>query len=35
MAGFASLIIQAALIQGGIGTILNDAYNGARLNFWK
>ncbi|XP_004269526.1 sodium-coupled monocarboxylate transporter 1 isoform X1 [Orcinus orca] len=35
VAGFASLIIQAALIQGGIGTILNDAYNGARLNFWN
>ncbi|KAB1270394.1 Sodium-coupled monocarboxylate transporter 1, partial [Camelus dromedarius] len=35
VAGFASVIIQAALIQGGISTILNDAYNGGRLNFWK
>ncbi|XP_032349435.1 sodium-coupled monocarboxylate transporter 1 isoform X2 [Camelus ferus] len=35
VAGFASVIIQAALIQGGISTILNDAYNGGRLNFWN
>lgn len=35
VAGFASVIIQAVVIQGGISTILNDAYNGGRLNFWK
>uniref|UniRef100_A0A4X1SX77 Sodium-coupled monocarboxylate transporter 1 n=2 Tax=Sus scrofa TaxID=9823 RepID=A0A4X1SX77_PIG len=35
VAGFASVIIQASLIQGGINTILNDAYNGGRLNFWN
>nr|XP_058937939.1 sodium-coupled monocarboxylate transporter 1 isoform X2 [Kogia breviceps] len=35
VAGFASVIIQAVLIQGGISTILNDAYNGGRLNFWN
>ncbi|EHH66626.1 sodium-coupled monocarboxylate transporter 1 isoform X1 [Macaca nemestrina] len=35
VAGFASVIIQAAVIQGGISTILNDAYNGGRLNFWN
>ncbi|KFO30300.1 Sodium-coupled monocarboxylate transporter 1 [Fukomys damarensis] len=35
VAGFASVIIQAALIQGGIGRILNDAYSGGRLNFWN
>ncbi|KAM6153309.1 sodium-coupled monocarboxylate transporter 1 [Erethizon dorsatum] len=35
LAGFASVIIQAVVIQGGIETILNDAYNGGRLNFWN
>ncbi|XP_032154926.1 sodium-coupled monocarboxylate transporter 1 [Sapajus apella] len=35
VAGFASVIIRAAVIQGGISTILNDAYNGGRLNFWN
>uniref|UniRef100_A0A8C3YNN6 Sodium-coupled monocarboxylate transporter 1 n=1 Tax=Catagonus wagneri TaxID=51154 RepID=A0A8C3YNN6_9CETA len=35
VAGFASVIIQASLIQGGISTMLNDAYNGGRLNFWN
>ncbi|XP_040347033.1 sodium-coupled monocarboxylate transporter 1 [Herpailurus yagouaroundi] len=35
VAGFASVIIQAVVIQGGISTILNDAYNGGRLNFWN
>ncbi|XP_033076801.1 sodium-coupled monocarboxylate transporter 1 isoform X2 [Trachypithecus francoisi] len=35
VAGFASVIIQATVIQGGISTILNDAYNGGRLNFWN
>lgn len=35
VAGFASVIIQATVIQGGISTILNDSYNGGRLNFWN
>ncbi|XP_004676541.1 PREDICTED: sodium-coupled monocarboxylate transporter 1 [Condylura cristata] len=35
VAGFASVIIQAVVVQGGIGNILNDAYNGGRLNFWN
>ncbi|MBZ3886209.1 Sodium-coupled monocarboxylate transporter 1 [Sciurus carolinensis] len=35
VAGFASVIIQSAIIQGGINVILNDAYNGGRLNPWK
>ncbi|XP_057172136.1 sodium-coupled monocarboxylate transporter 1 isoform X3 [Ursus arctos] len=35
VAGFASVIIQATVIQGGISTIVNDCYNGGRLNFWK
>ncbi|XP_008062888.1 sodium-coupled monocarboxylate transporter 1 [Carlito syrichta] len=35
VAGFASVIIQASVIQGGFSTILNDAYNGGRLNFWN
>uniref|UniRef100_A0A8C2N6T7 Solute carrier family 5 member 8 n=1 Tax=Capra hircus TaxID=9925 RepID=A0A8C2N6T7_CAPHI len=35
VAGFTSVIIKAALIQGGISTIINDASNGGRLNFWK
>ncbi|XP_004623897.1 sodium-coupled monocarboxylate transporter 1 [Octodon degus] len=35
VAGFASVIIQAVVVQGGIETILNDAYEGGRLNFWN
>ncbi|XP_007538143.1 sodium-coupled monocarboxylate transporter 1 [Erinaceus europaeus] len=35
VAGFASVIIQATLVQGGINTIINDAYKGGRLNFWN
>ncbi|KAL2775797.1 sodium-coupled monocarboxylate transporter 1 [Daubentonia madagascariensis] len=35
VAGFATVIIRAAVIQGGINTILSDAYNGGRLNFWN
>ncbi|EHB06648.1 Sodium-coupled monocarboxylate transporter 1 [Heterocephalus glaber] len=35
VAGFASVIIQASVVQGGIDTILSDAYNGGRLNFWN
>ncbi|XP_024112799.2 sodium-coupled monocarboxylate transporter 1 [Pongo pygmaeus] len=35
VAGFASVIIQAVVMQGGISTILNDAYDGGRLNFWN
>jgi sodium-coupled monocarboxylate transporter 8/12 len=35
VAGFASVIIQASVTQGGINAILSDAYNGGRLNFWK
>lgn len=35
VAGFASVIIQAAVIQGGFSTILKDAYDGRRLNFWN
>ncbi|XP_062057980.1 sodium-coupled monocarboxylate transporter 1 [Lepus europaeus] len=35
VAGFASVIIQAAVIQGGFTTILKDAYDGRRLNFWN
>ncbi|MXQ81239.1 hypothetical protein E5288_WYG005844 [Bos mutus] len=35
VAGFTSVIIKAALIQGGISTIINDASNGGRLNFWN
>ncbi|KAF4022576.1 hypothetical protein G4228_014449 [Cervus hanglu yarkandensis] len=35
VAGFTSVIIKAALVQGGISTIINDAANGGRLNFWK
>lgn len=35
VAGFASVIIRAVVIQGGISNILNDCYNGGRLNFWK
>lgn len=35
VAGFASVIIRAVVIQGGISNILNDCYNGGRLNFWN
>ncbi|GAB1295478.1 Sodium-coupled monocarboxylate transporter 1 [Apodemus speciosus] len=35
VAGFASVIIQASITQGGIDTILRDASNGGRLNFWN
>ncbi|XP_071075132.1 sodium-coupled monocarboxylate transporter 1 isoform X2 [Dasypus novemcinctus] len=35
VAGFASVIIQSSVIQGGFNTILNDAYEGKRLNFWN
>ncbi|XP_040846847.1 sodium-coupled monocarboxylate transporter 1 [Ochotona curzoniae] len=35
VAGFASVIIQASVTQGGINTILKDAYDGRRLNFWN
>nr|XP_033806558.1 sodium-coupled monocarboxylate transporter 1-like [Geotrypetes seraphini] len=34
VAGFTSVIIRAVVVQGGIGTVLNDAYYGGRLNFW-
>ncbi|KAM9230654.1 sodium-coupled monocarboxylate transporter 1 [Dugong dugon] len=35
VAGFASVLIRASVVQGGISTILSDAYNGGRLNFWN
>ncbi|KAM4881717.1 sodium-coupled monocarboxylate transporter 1 isoform 2-T2 [Thomomys bottae] len=35
VAGFASVIIQASMVQGGFNRILDDAYNGGRLNFWN
>ncbi|XP_075408830.1 sodium-coupled monocarboxylate transporter 1 [Tenrec ecaudatus] len=35
VAGFASVLIQASIVQGGMSTILNDCYNGGRLNFWN
>lgn len=35
VAGFVSVIIQTVVIQGGIETILSDAYEGGRLNFWN
>ncbi|XP_012519436.1 PREDICTED: sodium-coupled monocarboxylate transporter 1 [Propithecus coquereli] len=35
VAGFATVIIRAVVVQGGINVILSDAYNGGRLNFWK
>ncbi|XP_066212929.1 sodium-coupled monocarboxylate transporter 1 [Saccopteryx leptura] len=35
LAGFISVIIQASVVQNGFGTIINDAYNGGRLNFWN
>ncbi|XP_001373100.2 sodium-coupled monocarboxylate transporter 1-like [Monodelphis domestica] len=34
VAGFASVIIQAVVVQGGMNNILNDSYHGGRLNFW-
>ncbi|KAM8778253.1 sodium-coupled monocarboxylate transporter 1 [Rhynchonycteris naso] len=35
LAGFISVIIQASVVQNGFSTIINDAYNGGRLNFWN
>lgn len=35
LAGFLCVIIQATVVQGGISNIVNDAYNGGRLNFWN
>ncbi|XP_076967882.1 sodium-coupled monocarboxylate transporter 1 [Tamandua tetradactyla] len=35
VAGFASVIIRASVVQGGIGSILGDALRGGRLNFWN
>nr|XP_008514606.1 PREDICTED: sodium-coupled monocarboxylate transporter 1 [Equus przewalskii] len=35
VAGFLCVIIQSVVTEGGISTILNDAYNGGRLNFWN
>ncbi|NWJ05049.1 SC5A8 protein, partial [Crypturellus undulatus] len=35
VAGFASVIIRAVVIQEGIGNIVNDSYHGGRLNFWN
>ncbi|KAM8820066.1 sodium-coupled monocarboxylate transporter 1 [Eudromia elegans] len=35
VAGFASVIIRAAVIQDGMGHIVNDSYYGGRLNFWN
>ncbi|XP_037369683.1 sodium-coupled monocarboxylate transporter 1 [Talpa occidentalis] len=35
VAGFASVIIRAVVVQGGIDNILNDSYKGGRLNFWN
>ncbi|XP_005068044.1 sodium-coupled monocarboxylate transporter 1 [Mesocricetus auratus] len=35
VAGFASVIIQASITQGGFNKILSDASNGGRLNFWN
>ncbi|NWX89585.1 SC5A8 protein, partial [Nothoprocta pentlandii] len=35
VAGFASVIIRAVVIQEGIGHIVNDSYYGGRLNFWN
>ncbi|XP_029455581.1 sodium-coupled monocarboxylate transporter 1-like [Rhinatrema bivittatum] len=34
VAGFVSVIIRSVVVQGGIGTILNDSYHGGRLHFW-
>ncbi|XP_045409089.1 sodium-coupled monocarboxylate transporter 1 [Lemur catta] len=35
VAGFATVIIRAVVVQGGIDVILSDAYDGGRLNFWN
>ncbi|KAG2460220.1 SC5AC protein, partial [Polypterus senegalus] len=35
VAGFSSVIIRAAVVQGGVSTIVNDSYHGGRLNFWE
>ncbi|XP_003499748.1 sodium-coupled monocarboxylate transporter 1 [Cricetulus griseus] len=35
VAGFASVIIQASITQGGFNKILSDASSGGRLNFWN
>ncbi|XP_060633218.2 sodium-coupled monocarboxylate transporter 1-like [Anolis sagrei] len=35
IAGFSAVIIRAIVVQGGIGRILNDSYQGGRLNFWN
>ncbi|KYO17525.1 sodium-coupled monocarboxylate transporter 1 [Alligator mississippiensis] len=34
VAGFSSVIIRSVVVQGGIQRILNDSYDGGRLNFW-
>ncbi|XP_063783898.1 sodium-coupled monocarboxylate transporter 1-like [Pseudophryne corroboree] len=34
VAGFVAVIIRGIVVQGGIQSILNDAYYGERLNFW-
>ncbi|XP_042745867.1 sodium-coupled monocarboxylate transporter 1 [Lagopus leucura] len=34
VAGLASVIIRAVVVQEGIGRIINDSYYGGRLNFW-
>uniref|UniRef100_A0A672UNU5 Solute carrier family 5 member 8 n=1 Tax=Strigops habroptila TaxID=2489341 RepID=A0A672UNU5_STRHB len=34
VAGFSAVIIRAAVVQEGIGRIVNDSYYGGRLNFW-
>ncbi|XP_006888590.1 PREDICTED: sodium-coupled monocarboxylate transporter 1 [Elephantulus edwardii] len=35
VAGFASVIIRASIVQGGMNAILKDSYDGGRLNFWN
>ncbi|XP_069085706.1 sodium-coupled monocarboxylate transporter 1-like [Pleurodeles waltl] len=34
VAGFISVIIRAVVVQGGISRIIEDSYQGGRLNFW-
>ncbi|XP_030006512.1 sodium-coupled monocarboxylate transporter 1-like [Sphaeramia orbicularis] len=34
LAGFLSVIIKSVLVQGGVSTIISDAQQGGRLNFW-
>ncbi|XP_060885764.1 sodium-coupled monocarboxylate transporter 1-like isoform X2 [Labrus mixtus] len=34
IAGFLSVIIKAVILQGGVSTIISDAQQGGRLNFW-